>query len=105
MILLGFFFLCLTTKQSQARTPSETRGKMVYQSHCTSCHHSQPDRNGSLGPAVVGSSQELLRARILEGTYPEGYAPKRKTKIMVPLPSLKEEIESLALYLNQAKEK
>jgi|APCry1669190691_1035309.scaffolds.fasta_scaffold03840_2 mono/diheme cytochrome c family protein len=95
------FFLFLGAIEAQARTPSEARGNIVYQTHCTSCHHSEPKRNGSLGPAVAGASEELLRARILEGKYPEGYKPKRQTKIMVPLPTLKEEIKSLYLYLNQ----
>lgn len=79
------------------------RGRMIYQTNCTACHHSDPNKAGSLGPEVFGSSLELLEARIMRGTYPEGYKPKRDTKSMVPLPHLEKEIPALFQYLNSSK--
>jgi hypothetical protein len=52
-----------------------------------------------VGPPVKGSSRALLESKILDGTYPAGYAPKRPTKIMVPLPAVAPEIAALADYL------
>ncbi len=76
------------------------RGKAVYITACTACHHLNPKLEGSLGPAVAFSSLELLEARILHENYPENYKPKRSTKLMVKLPHYKEDIPSLHAYLN-----
>jgi hypothetical protein len=40
-----------------------------------------------------------LEAKILQGTYPSGYTPKRPTKVMVPVPQVAPELTALADYL------
>ena len=77
------------------------RGRSVYMTNCIACHNTDPSQDGALGPEVTGSSVELLEARVLLGTYPEGYIPKRDTKVMVPLSFLGKEISALAAYLNE----
>ena len=52
-----------------------------------------------LGPAIKGSSRELLEAKILRGTYPPGYTPKRPSAVMQPMPHLASAIPDLAAYL------
>ncbi len=78
----------------------KTQGRKVYQVNCTACHAVDPKKEGAMGPAVHGASLELLEKRIMDGTYPEGYQPKRQTKIMQPLPFLKNDIKALHAYLN-----
>ena len=83
-------------------TPAESaaeRGKRVYATSCTACHHPDPAIDGTLGPAVAGSSRALLEARVVRAEYPPGYTPKRNTEIMVALPFLEGEIDVLAAYL------
>ena len=75
-------------------------GRSTYMSNCIACHNPDPTMDGALGPAVSGSSFELLEARIVHGTYPEGYTPKRTSGNMVPLPFLADKIPALAAYLN-----
>lgn len=75
------------------------RGRQVYRAQCLACHNSDPSKNGSLGPAVKGSSRELLEARILRGAYPPGYKPKRGTAIMQPMPQLASALDDLAAFL------
>ena len=75
------------------------RGRQVYQANCTSCHAADPAQNGPLGPAVKGSSKELLEARILRGSYPPGYTPKRTSTVMQPLPNLAGSLDDLVAYL------
>ncbi len=75
------------------------RGRAVYAANCTACHAHDPCRDGNLGPAIAGSSRELLEARVLHGSYPPGYTPKRDTRAMIPLPHLEGEIDALAAYL------
>ena len=87
--------------KQNAVPPLRNRGQTVYQANCTACHNTNPKIAGSLGPELWGSSQELLRTRVLEGKYPEGYVPKRKTAIMRPMPHLENEIAALHAYLQK----
>jgi mono/diheme cytochrome c family protein len=75
------------------------RGRQVYQAYCTSCHSPDPAQDGPVGPAVKGASRELLDARVVQGTYPPGYRPKRPSAVMQPLPQLAPEIPNLAAFL------
>lgn len=76
------------------------RGRAVYVMNCTACHNTDPAKPGPMGPEVLGSSLELVRARLSEGTYPEGYTPKRLTKQMPPMPHLAKHSEALYAFLN-----
>jgi mono/diheme cytochrome c family protein len=79
--------------------PAAERGRQVYLAQCTACHASDPARDGAVGPAVKGASRELLEARIVKGTYPPGYTPKRPGAVMQPMPQLGGSVEDLAAYL------
>ena len=81
-------------------TAAVKRGRIVYNANCVACHHTNPKLVGSLGPEVWGSTKDLLEARLLNATYPEGYTPKRKSTVMSALPHLKSDIDALAAYLN-----
>ena len=75
------------------------RGRQIYLAQCIACHNSDPSKNGPLGPAIRGSSRELIEARVLRGEYPLGYKPKRGTAIMKPMPQLASAIPDLAAFL------
>jgi len=79
--------------------PAAARGREIYLSQCIACHNADPALPGAVGPPVRGSSPELLEAKIVRGTYPPGYVPKRPTKIMPVQPGLAPEIPNLAAYL------
>ena len=85
--------------QGSALSPEAERGRQVYLAQCTSCHSSDPAQNGPLGPAVRGSSREVLEARLLRGVYPPGYTPKRPSAVMQPMPHLAGSLNDLAAYL------
>ena len=80
-------------------SPEADRGRAVYMGQCIACHNPDPAKAGPLGPEVKGSSAELLRAKVVDGTYPPGYTPKRPTKVMQPLPHVAGDIPPLAAYL------
>ncbi|MDB5037046.1 MAG: cytochrome [Bacteriovoracaceae bacterium] len=86
-------------EKSTEQISSIKKGKAIYQSICIACHNSNPKLDGALGPAVAGSSQELLEARILSAKYPPGYKPKRPTALMVALPQYKDAIPAIYDYL------
>lgn len=98
MLLLLFLGAC-TKKESAPISPVE-KGKRLYSTHCTACHSPNPKVDGAIGPAIAGSSQELIEARVLRGDYPPGYTAKRKTKLMTTFPFLKDDIPALHAYLN-----
>ncbi len=75
------------------------QGELAYQLNCTSCHSRNPAIAGPVGPAVAGSSLELLQAKVLRNEYPPGYTPKREGGGMIALPHLEPEIPALAAYL------
>lgn len=75
------------------------RGRQVYLAQCIACHSPDPAQAGPLGPPVKGSSRELLESKILKGTYPSGYRPKRATAVMPVQPAVAPEIAALADFL------
>jgi mono/diheme cytochrome c family protein len=97
-------FTVLACKGGEAKKPTlseaGTRGQQVYFANCIACHNADPKQDGVLGPAVFGSSKELLEARVLRAAYPDGYKPKRDTKTMVALPHLAPKLDDLTAFLN-----
>ncbi len=85
--------------EGPAAGAAATRGRTLYLAQCTTCHATDPARTGPVGPAVKGASRELLEARILRGAYPPGYAPKRSSALMPPMPQLASSIGDLAAFL------
>jgi len=77
------------------------RGQALYTSLCIACHNPDPARDGSLGPAIAGSSRELLEARVVRGDYPPGYQPKRSSRAMPAFPHLAPQIDDLHAYLTE----
>jgi mono/diheme cytochrome c family protein len=90
---------CTAKEPSVPADPLVERGRSVYVQQCTACHSPDPAQTGAVGPAVKGSSRELLEARILRAEYPAGYTPKRTTTTMVALPQLAGDIDALAAFL------
>ena len=81
--------------------PLAEQGRAVYQANCTACHNSDPNKPGTVGPAVAGSSRSLLEARVVRGEYPPGFVPKRETHAMVALPHLAGDVDALAAWLGK----
>ena len=86
-------------KSESAKDPDAARGRAVFLANCVACHNNDPSKDGPIGPAIKGSSKELIEARVLSTSYPPGYKPKRPTKVMPQFPFLKDEIPYLAAYL------
>lgn len=84
---------------SKPADPLAERGRQVYMSQCTQCHATDPGQPGAVGPAIKGASKALLEAKVLRGDYPAGYAPKRPTKVMPPMPTLAPDLAALNAYL------
>jgi mono/diheme cytochrome c family protein len=83
-----------------ATAGSAEKGRQVWLGQCIACHNNDPAKDGPLGPAVKGASRDLLEARVVKGTYPPGYTPKRPTKVMPPRPDLAASVPDLAAYLH-----
>src|SRR5712692_5354111 len=75
--------------------PNAERGHQLYLSQCIACHNPDPAVAGPLGPPIKGSTRELLESKVLKGTYPRGYTPKRPTTLMPVQPALEPELGNL----------
>jgi len=75
-------------------------GRRAFNANCIACHNPDPAKDGTIGPAIAGSSPELVRARVLRAEYPPGYTPKRNTHVMPAQPFLAGEVDHLAAYLS-----
>jgi len=94
---------CSESQDSKNPPSLVERGKHYYKNVCTACHNGDPSKDGTLGPAVAGSSLALLEAKVLRGEYPPGYTPKRDTSAMPRFEFLAPEIPGLAAYLDAPK--
>jgi mono/diheme cytochrome c family protein len=90
---------CSGDAESPTDRAAAERGRQVYLAQCTACHASDPALPGPVGPPVKGVSEALLAAKIVRGTYPPGYTPKRPTAVMPVQPALAPDIPALAAYL------
>jgi mono/diheme cytochrome c family protein len=93
---------CSEAPEGAGGDPAVARGRTVYLSVCTACHNADPTQDGSVGPANAGASRELLEAKILRGSYPPGYTPKRDSAMMPPMPQLAGSLDDLAAFLAAA---
>ena len=91
--------LALSGCGQEKLSPEAERGRTVYNSQCTACHNFDPSQPGAVGPEVKGSPRELLEAKVLRGSYPPGYKPKRPTAVMPPQPQVASDIPALSAYL------
>jgi len=98
-LLAGIAVLALAGCGQEKLSPEAERGRTVYTGQCTACHAFDPAQPGPVGPEVKGSSRELVEAKVLRGTYPSGYKPKRPTSVMPPQPQVAGDIPALAAYL------
>lgn len=99
LALLALVFGAAACGEPAPTDPLAQRGRQVYLSQCIACHSPDPAQAGPLGPAVKGASRELLEAKIVRGTYPPGYRPKRPTAVMPVQPGAAPEIAALAEFL------
>lgn len=74
------------------------RGRQVFQANCMQCHGDP--KVGSFGPPNYGSSLPLIRSKVLKGEYPDGYVPKKQTKMMPQFNLPDNDLLALYCYLN-----
>jgi mono/diheme cytochrome c family protein len=102
--ILGAALLFAACGKAEEKSPEQARidkGRTLYSLRCAACHHpADPRKDGAIGPAIAGSSLELINARTNRSAYPEGYAPKRATHVMPKLPTTPDELEALHAFLN-----
>ena len=99
LLAAGAAVLALTACEGAKLGPEAERGRQVYLSQCTACHAFDPSQPGPVGPEIKGSSRELLETKVVRGSYPPGYKPKRPTAVMPPQPQLARDVDALAAYL------
>lgn len=105
IFFLTLFSACTKQAENKSTQPLSAdeliqRGKAIYNLNCIACHNADPKISGALGPAIHGSSKELLEARVLYAKYPNGYKPQRDTSQMPAFAHLEKELPALYAFLN-----
>lgn len=106
VLLLGILAIPSCAKPDPYLSEDGKKGWKAYRRHCTICHNANPFLEGTTspgGPSIVGSSEELIRMRVISTKYPKGYKPKADTSLMTPLPQAVKEIPYLFAYLKEVR--
>jgi mono/diheme cytochrome c family protein len=99
VVAVGIGAACALACKPGGETSAVEKGKLAYAANCTACHNADPTKEGTIGPAIAGSSLELVRARVMKAEYPPGYTPKRDSHLMPAQPFLSADVPDLAAYL------
>jgi mono/diheme cytochrome c family protein len=103
VLALGVLAACdkrsTDTAVAKAGAGDPKRGRAIYLTNCAACHNNDPSKDGAIGPAIKGSSKELVEARVLRAGYPPGYTPKRRTTMMPAQPDLQPAIPDIVAFL------
>lgn len=92
-----------------AQTPDLEKGRRAYFSVCIQCHNKDPNVKGSMGPELIDAPFELMKHKVKTGRYPDklppGFVPKRKTKLMRPLPNLEKDVPVIYAWIQSVSKK
>ena len=102
--LIAIVAMACSGESEDSGDPAAARGEKIYRNICVVCHNPNPNQSGPLGPAIAGSSRELLEARLLRGEYPAGYTPQRNTQQMPRFEFLEPNLDDIAAFLASRKE-
>jgi mono/diheme cytochrome c family protein len=72
-------------------------GARVFKTYCATCHGA--NAKGGSGPDISDASLELLKSKVLTGSYPGGYTPKRATRSMPTFKLYDMDLEAIYDYL------
>ncbi len=100
LLIAAMVSLLVSACQDPGEGGPAAAGLRVYRAYCIACHNIDPRRDGTLGPAIAGSSRDLIEARVLRAEYPPGYGAKRDTNLMPAQPFLGARIDVLTAYLS-----
>jgi mono/diheme cytochrome c family protein len=78
-------------------------GAVIYKTVCSKCHNVNPTKPGSIGPELFTTPKEVFRTKVITGTYPVNYKPKRKTRIMPKFKNLTTKIDLIYNYIRSFK--
>ena len=96
--VLGMAIAAAGCESGPELSESAQRGMKTYFQVCIACHNAKPSME-ALGPPIAGSPRALVEARVVYGTYPAGYQPKRKSFAMPAFPQLADRVDDLTAYL------
>jgi mono/diheme cytochrome c family protein len=104
LALIAIVAMACGGESEDSGDPAAARGEKIYRNICVVCHNPNSNQPGPLGPAIAGSSRELLEARLLRGEYPAGYTPQRNTQQMPRFEFLEPNLDDIVAFLASRKE-
>lgn len=98
LIVASLLMTDVSIKTEQTKS-SIQEGKRIYTTTCMKCHNANPHKPGSIGPDLYSTPKEVFATKIVHGMYPEGYTPKRKTRVMPKFKNLEGKVDSIHEYV------
>lgn len=77
----------------------------MYERNCTKCHNPDPSKAGPIGPELVSTPEKAFKQKVVHGTYPKNYKPKRQSNMMPKFAFLDIQVNSLYWYVQMFKGK
>lgn len=106
LLILLFTLVCFDSDAGGYPTDrvQNLEGKRLYVLNCVRCHNANPTKAGVVGPELFTTPDYVFRTKVPEGTYPSGYKPKRRTKIMPKFKSLTNQTDLIYNYIRSFKQ-
>jgi mono/diheme cytochrome c family protein len=83
------------------------KGHKIFLTQCIACHNKDPNIKGAIGPELTDAPLDLMKIKVVTGRYPEvlpeGFVPKRKTKLMKKFPQLEADVPSIHAWIQSVK--
>jgi mono/diheme cytochrome c family protein len=102
-LIILIFTLCSFNADAAIKIPTDQveiqEGRRIYIITCTKCHNTNPHKPGGIGPDLYSTPNEVFQSKIPSGTYPKGYTPKRRTRVMPKFKNLTNKIDAIYKYI------
>ena len=76
LVVTGIYYLTTLPRYQAPPIPANRdaklwrRGEIMYKTRCTTCHNADPSKPGTVGPALRGVPEELIKERLSKGKSP-----------------------------------
>ena len=97
----------VVAKVEEAPAIDIEKGHKIFLTQCIACHNKDPNIKGAIGPELTDAPLDLMKIKVVTGRYPEvlpeGFVPKRKTKLMKKFPQLEADVPSIHAWIQSVK--
>ena len=99
VVVVGIGAACALACKPGGETSAVEKGKLAYVANCIACHNADPTKDGTIGPAIAGSSLALVARACCRPSIRPATRPSATADLMPAQPFLSADVPDLAAYL------